>query len=116
MVKQFEKSKYQYLTSTFAADFSAAGKPRPPPPSATTSSSVSVTVDSDTVDDVVKGYIDAGTCDTVTTGSLCEDDATSYYSEFEYNGYRVIVANGIPDHDAEEDMLSYENIMRRCER
>jgi len=104
------------LFSSIFNDFSDAGKPRPPPPSATTSSSVSVTVDTDSVDDVVKGYIDAGTCDTVTTGSLCEDDATSYYSEFEYNGYRVIVANGIPDHDAEEDMLSDENIMRRCER
>ena len=100
-----------YLTFTFAAEFSAAGRP-PPPPTTTTSSSVST----DDVDDVVKGYIDAGTCNTVTTGSLCEDDAESYYSEFEYNGYRVVVANGIPNHDAEEDMLSTENIMRRCER
>ena len=99
-----------YLTVSFAAEISA-GKPPPPTTTTTTSSSTST----DDVDDVVKGYIDAGTCDTVTTGSTCGDDATSYYSEFEYNGYRVVIANGIPDHDAEEDAL-VSNPNTRCER
>ena len=62
-----------YLTLSLAAEISA-GKPPPPTTTTTTSSSTST----DDVDDVVKGYIDAGTCDTVTTGSTCGDDATSY--------------------------------------
>merc|ERR1719322_744848 len=99
-----------YLTVSFAAEISAR---KPPPPTTTTTTSSSTSTDD--VDDVVKGYIDAGTCDTVTTGSTCGDDATSYYSEFEYNGYRVVVANGIPDHDAENDAVS-ANPNTRCER
>merc|ERR1719445_81241 len=99
-----------YLTVSFAAEISA-GKPPPSTTTTTTSSSTST----DDVDDVVKGYIDAGTCDTVTTGSTCGDDATSYYSEFEYNGYRIVVANGIPNHDAENDAVS-ANPNTRCER
>jgi len=63
----------------------------------------------------VKGYIDAGTCDSVYTGTLCGTNATSYYSTFEYNGYRVVIANGIPDHEAETDAL-VSNPNTRCER
>ena len=63
----------------------------------------------------VKGYIDAGTCDSVSTGTLCGTNATSYYSSFVYKGYRVVIANGIPDHDAEEDAL-VSNPNTRCER
>jgi len=76
---------------------------------------VSTVAADDDVVTTVKGYIDAGTCDSVSTGSTCGTNATSYYSSFEYNGYRVVIANGIPDHDAEEDALS-SNPNTRCER
>ena len=63
----------------------------------------------------VKGYIDAGTCDSVYTGTLCGTNGTSYYNSFEYNGYRVIISSSIPDHDAEEDaIVTIPNV--RCER
>merc|ERR1712227_673620 len=58
----------------------------------------------------VKGYIDAGTCGTISFGefdtSVCGDAASSYYKEFTYNGKRVIISNNIPDHAAEHDMLN----------
>ena len=71
--------------------------------------------DNDDVVNLVKSYIDAGTCDTVTTGSSCGDSANSYYAEFEYNGQRVVIVNGIPDHDAENDQFVV-NPNTRCER
>jgi len=71
--------------------------------------------DDDDVVTLVKSYIDAGTCNTVTTGSLCGDNATSYYAEFEYDGQRVVIINGIPDHDAENDQFVV-NPNTRCER
>ena len=74
----------------------------------------SIAADDDVVT-TVKGYIDAGTCDSVTTGSSCGDNATSYFTSFEYNGYRVVVSNGIPDHDAEHDQV-HANKNVRCER
>ena len=64
---------------------------------------------------LLKSYIDAGTCDSVSTGDSCGDDAVSYYKQFHYNGYRVVIANGIPDHDAEHDQFT-ENPNTRCER
>ena len=64
---------------------------------------------------LVKSYIDAGTCGAVSTGSSCGDSAMSYYSEFEYNGQRVVINNGIPDHDAENDQF-FVNPNVRCER
>merc|ERR1719397_2511928 len=63
---------------------------------------------------LVKTYIDDGTCGEVSTGSLCGDDATSYYKEFEYLGNRVIT-NSIPDHEAESDAVK-ANPNTRCER
>lgn len=58
----------------------------------------------------VKGYIDAGTCDSVTfseySASECGDSATSYFKEFTYNNKRVLISNNIPDHDAENDQLT----------
>ena len=63
----------------------------------------------DTEDDaymsLVKAYIEAGTCDEVSTGSLCGEEATSYYKEFEYLGQKVIITNSIPDHEAESDAV-----------
>ena len=61
-----------------------------------------------------KALIDAGTCETVAANSNCGDDAISYFKDFEYNGERVIVSSGIPDHEAEHDML-VSNPNTRCE-
>ena len=47
----------------------------------------------------VKGYIDAGTCGSVTfsdySASECGDSATSYFKEFTYNNKRVLVTNNV---------------------
>lgn len=85
---------------------------------ATTTTTVSTATTSVADDEIVtrvKGYIDAGTCNTVTTGSLCGDDGTSYYNVFEYNNYRVLISSGIPNHDAENDAI-HANPNVRCER
>ena len=86
-----------------AAEFSQRKKGRP------STSVESDTATSDPSDDaymsLVKAYIDAGTCGEVSTGSLCGDEATSYYKEFEYLGERVIITNSIPDHEAESDAV-----------
>merc|ERR1719450_1283637 len=83
---------------------------------ATTTAAAAVETSSDDeVQTLVKAYIDAGTCGEVTTGDSCGDSAESYYSEFEYNGRRVVIANGIPNHDAEHDQY-FVNPNTRCER
>ena len=71
--------------------------------------------DDDDVVTLVKSYIDSGTCNSVVVGDSCGDSAVSYYAEFEYNGRRVVVANDIPDHDAEHDQYRV-NPNTRCER
>ena len=47
----------------------------------------------------VKGYIDAGTCGSVTfsdySASECGDSATSYFKEFTYNNKRVLISNNV---------------------
>ena len=47
----------------------------------------------------MKGYIDSGTCGTVTFATYsdteCGDGATSYYKEFIYNNKRVIISNNV---------------------
>merc|ERR1712136_59703 len=94
---------------------------RPPPTTTTTTYDDDYYDDDDSYDDddeivsLVKSYIDAGTCDMVSTGSTCGDNATSYYYEFEYEDQRVVIVNGIPDHDAENDQL-VDNTNTRCER
>merc|ERR1719268_503510 len=62
--------------------------------SATTEAASTATTDTNTSEDdsyvtLVKGYIDAGTCDSASANSVCGDDATSYYKEFEYNGQEL---------------------------
>merc|ERR1711890_143792 len=71
--------------------------------------------DDDSYVTLVKGYIDAGTCDTVSSNDNCGDDATSYYNLFTYNGKYVVISSQVPDHDAESDQLN-DNGNRRCER
>merc|ERR1711973_1010385 len=63
----------------------------------TTEATTAASGDDDVVT-LVKSYIDASTCEEVSTGDSCGDSA-----EFEYNGHRVVINNGIPDHDAEND-------------
>merc|ERR1712112_319346 len=80
----------------------------------TEATTAAASVDDDVVT-LVKSYIDAGTCEEVSTGDSCGDSAESYYAEFEYNGQRVVINNGIPDHDAENDATN-PNPNTRCER
>ena len=86
----------------------SARKVRPTPSQVTTSaptSEATTASEDDAYMSLVKTYIDSGTCGEVSTGSLCGDDATSYYKEFEYLGNRVIITNSIPDHEAESDAV-----------
>merc|ERR1712243_113108 len=63
-----------------------------------------------------KSLIDAGTCDEGTSNDVCGGDpSSSYYKKFQYNGYRVIISNGVPDHQAEHDAVS-SNPNTRCDR
>jgi hypothetical protein len=62
----------------------------------------------------VAALIDSNSCAAVSTGDLCGDDATSYYHEFEYNGQRVVISSGIPNHVAEQDAVK-PNPNVRCE-
>ena len=71
-------------------------------------------VDDDEYVALVKGYIDAGTCSSAEASTLCGDSATSYYHEFEYNGQKVVISSGVPDHTAETDALK-PNPNTRCE-
>ena len=44
----------------------------------------------------MKGYIDSGTCNTVTFSETdCGDTASSYYREVIYNNKRVIISNNV---------------------
>ena len=66
----------------------------------------------------MKALIDAGTCSSTTTTSNCGDDATGYYETFEYNGSRVIIVSGAPNHEAESELFistGYFNPNTRCE-
>jgi len=81
----------------------------------TTTATVSSTVADDEITSRVKGYIDAGTCGTVSCNEIYGSDATSYYNEFIYNSMRVVVSSQVPDHSAEEDAVA-SNPNTRCER
>lgn len=62
-----------------------------------------------------KALIDSGECSSVSTGDTCGSDATSYYKTFEYDGRRIIVSSGAPDHEAEEDAVK-PNPNLRCKK
>ena len=51
----------------------------------------------------VKALIDAGTCATVSTQTICGNSSKSYayYETFVYKTYRVVIISGVPSHDAE---------------
>merc|ERR1712227_538478 len=111
------------LAFAFYCIFLVSARRAPPSSQATateaaTEAATTAAVDSssdDAVQTLVKAYIDAGTCGQITTGDSCGDSAESYYSEFEYNGRRVVIANGIPNHVAEHDQY-FVNPNTRCER
>ena len=70
---------------------------------------------------LVKSLIDAGSdsdsddCAAVEADvDYCGDGVDSYYAEFEYGDYRVIITNGMPDHEAEHDAISSSRL-QRCE-
>merc|ERR1719233_2713043 len=75
--------------------------------------------DSCEVDDeyvtLAKSMIDSGTCGSVASNGICGDTATSYYRIFEYNGARVVISSGVPDHRAEYDQVK-PNPNTRCEK
>jgi len=86
-----------------------------PSATTTTSTTTEASSDDDTYVARAKELIDAGTCnEEYADETACGDNATSYYTEFVYNGRRVIVSSGIPDHDAESDQLK-PNSDTRCE-
>jgi len=98
------------LFTTLAVQLShvdARGRP-------SSSSTTAETTEDDGYVSLVKGYIDDGTCSDTYTTTTCGEAATSYYNEFEYNGKRVVISNGIPDHPAENDALD-PNPNERCE-
>lgn len=68
----------------------------------------------------VKALIDSGATSSISSDyDTCGDAATSYYEEFEYNGNRVIISSGIPNHEAEESLLYSDGFFNpnvRCER
>lgn len=63
----------------------------------------------------VVGYINSNTCGSVSTSSKCGTSGTSYYKSFTYNGKRVVIVSGIPNHVAETDQKK-PNPNTRCER
>jgi len=99
--------------------FTSSIEGRGPPPQVTTTTTAATTSTSSSTDSeyatAAKALIDAGTCEVVSSNDDCGDDGESYYEEFEYNGYRVIINSGIPDHDAENDATN-PNENTRCER
>jgi len=85
-------------------------QPRPRPPETTTAPE-----ETDDVVTRVQGYIDAGTCGSISSSSSCGSSATSYYKEITYNGKRVIISNQVPDHQFEHDAVQ-SNPNTACER
>jgi len=53
----------------------------------------------------VNALIDSGTCADIVTSDTCGDaaDAESYYETYVYNGKRVIITSGSPNHAAEQN-------------
>jgi len=112
--------------------FLSACVARGPPPQSTQSPDEATDTPDETTDDTddstdgdsayataVKALIDAGTCSSVETTSNCGTDAVGYYETFEYNGNRVIIVSGAPDHEAETELFlsdGYFNPNIRCER
>ena len=65
----------------------------------------------------MKALIDSGTCSSTSVTSNCGDSATGYYETFEYNGQRVIIVSGAPNHAAESELFissGFFNPNSRC--
>ena len=65
----------------------------------------------------VKALIDAGTCASITTSTVCGSNSTSaaYYETFVYNNKRVVISSGVPNHNAEYNQ-TVVNPNTRCVR
>ena len=63
----------------------------------------------------VKALIDAGTCSSVTTTTICgsSSQSYSYYETFVYKTYRVVIVSGVPNHAAEYNQTKV-NPNTRC--
>jgi len=103
---------------------SLQGRRGPPPSATTTLSAVTTAAAAATTTGVYDGYmtlakelIDSGSCPDVESNGNCypDSDLTSYFSTFTYNGKRVMVTSGVPDHEAEDEMVK-ANPNRRCEK
>ena len=65
----------------------------------------------------VMELIDAGTCADLTVSTNCDTAVTGYFETFEYNGNRVIISSGAPNHAAETDAYlggTLSNRFLRC--
>jgi len=60
-------------------------------------------------------YLKAGTCSSVSANNNCGTNGTAYYKSFTYNGKRIIIISGIPDHAADTGQVK-ANPNVRCER
>jgi hypothetical protein len=65
----------------------------------------------------VKALIDAGTCSSVQTTTICGSASNSYgyYETFTYKTYRVVIISGVPTHNAEYSQ-TMPNPNTRCKR
>merc|ERR1719283_56683 len=70
-----------------------------------TTAASSQTTEDDEVMSLVKSYIDAGTCGTVSTGSSCGDSAVSYYAEFDANGNQFNSCYSLTSGSTESDVV-----------
>ena len=64
----------------------------------------------------VKALIDAGTCASVSTTTICgsTSQSYSYYETFIYKTYRVVIVSGVPNHAAEYNQTKV-NPNTRCQ-
>lgn len=105
-------------SSGSSTDAPATDAPATDAPS--TDDSTDSTTDSDYAV-TVKALIDSGACAAISSvEDECDTDATSYYETFTYNGKRVIISSGAPNHDAENGTMYVTggklNPNRRCTR
>jgi len=128
--KFIKKAKMKFFTASLLTVACLAGQAlagKSGGKSGSSSSGTSTDTSSDTsgttyssYQEQVKALIDSGATTSISSDyDTCGDAATSYYEEFEYNGNRVIISSGIPNHEAEESLLYSDGFFNpnvRCER
>lgn len=111
------------ISSLFIFLASARGRGGGPKPTVSISTTNATTETSTITEDAsyddsdmeatVKALIDTATCDEISSNSNCGGDAAGYYHSFEYDGNRIVISSGAPDHDAEYDQVT-ANPNSRC--